>query len=299
MKKVLSGLLSLCAWSALAAPSPWVNIEVQNGVPVLPITINKQPSFAVLNTGMAFNALNQRFVEESQPNIKKSEIRYVAGAFHKNVQHHTYNNVEIGLLNSHADFDQLVGVKLENPKHSLVLGAPFFQNLIIQLDYTNQRIRLIPEGSVNVSPHENIKTETQKGSGQPIVQVEADGHKLWLEIDTGYKGGILVERKVARASGWIKEPATTELFQGITSVGKLDKASIKTLKFGPVSLEGVELHFPSAGQQAYIESQHSSTGSMLKGKRVVGRIGYDVLKHFVLTLDHRQGHLHLGFPEDK
>ena len=46
-----------------------------------------------------------------------------------------------------------------------------------------------------------------------------------------------------------------------------------------------------------LESQYERTGSRIGGKRVVGLIGYDLLKDFVVTLDYRYGKLHIALPQ--
>ena len=69
------------------------------------------------------------------------------------------------------------------------------------------------------------------------------------------------------------------------------------MQFGPFELENVLVTIPAEGKNSYLDSQYEKTGSRLKGKKVQGIIGYDVLKHFLITVDYKGGHAHIGLPE--
>jgi len=55
---------------------------------------------------------------------------------------------------------------------------------------------------------------------------------------------------------------------------------------------------PAEGESSNLESQYQKTGSRIKGQKIQGLIGYDVLKHFLITIDHRSGHAHIGLPDE-
>ena len=67
--------------------------------------------------------------------------------------------------------------------------------------------------------------------------------------------------------------------------------------FGPYVLENVLVNIPAEGQTSNIEDQNSFTGTRIKSAKQKGVIGYDILKHFVLTLDYRAGNAHISVPE--
>ena len=57
--------------------------------------------------------------------------------------------------------------------------------------------------------------------------------------------------------------------------------------------------FPEEGGSLNIQSQFEpAAGSRVKGRKVEAIIGYDVLKHFVLTIDYYGGRMHVGLPKE-
>ena len=131
----------------------------------------------------------------------------------------------------------------------------------------------------------NVRTVVQQGSGMPIAEIEINGKAHWLLIDTGNSGSLFVDRKVASRVGLLdKVEAASESF-GVNGSGINEFATADTVKFGPYEISDVKVSFPSEGQKTHIESQYKELGSRLGGKKVVGLIGYDLLKDFVNTLE--------------
>lgn len=89
----------------------------------------------------------------------------------------------------------------------------------------------------------------------------------------------------------------TSMSFGANSSGVNEFAMSDVVKFGPYEIGDVKVSFPAEGQKTNLESQYERTGSRIGGKRVVGLIGYDLLKDFVVTLDYRYGKLHIALPQ--
>lgn len=49
--------------------------------------------------------------------------------------------------------------------------------------------------------------------------------------------------------------------------------------------------------QSNLTTQYKDSFSRLKSKKVRGILGYDVLKHFILTVDYAEGLGHIAIPE--
>ncbi len=143
----------------------------------------------------------------------------------------------------------------------------------------------------------NVPATTQQGTGMPIAQVEINGVPLWLRIDTGNAGTILINRRAASKADLLEKVEGTSTSFGANSSGVNEFATSDMVKFGPFEISNVKVSFPAEGQTTNLESQYKRTGSRIGGKRVVGLIGYDLLKDFVVTLDYRYGRLHINVPQ--
>jgi len=86
-------------------------------------------------------------------------------------------------------------------------------------------------------------------------------------------------------------------FLQCSSSCSIDLPTFDVVKFGPYEIGDVKVSFLAEGQKTNLESQYERTGSRIGGKRVVGLIGYDLLKDFVVTLDYRYGKLHIALPQ--
>ncbi len=66
------------------------------------------------------------------------------------------------------------------------LCGGFFEKFIVQLDYPNKKMRLMTRDAIDIRKVENVRMESDKGSGFPIVWVRLnDEISDWLILDTG------------------------------------------------------------------------------------------------------------------
>ncbi|WP_242441755.1 retropepsin-like aspartic protease [Pseudoalteromonas piscicida] len=196
--------------------------------------------------------------------------------------------------------DKVAELNLGEHTNAALFGRPFFEHFVIQLDYPNSKMRIIDHESINLNKLKNIKLIKQRGSGMPIVEISLKEDKsIWLLLDTGNNGGIVIERNVAKSMGWLDTLERNSVIStGANSSAVSEDFRVPWIKFGPFELENVLISIPEEGQRTHLVSQHKTTGSRIKGKRVQGAIGYDVLKHFLITLDYRGGYAHIGLPEE-
>lgn len=158
-------------------------------------------------------------------------------------------------------------------------------------------MRMVTRDVIDVAKHENIKTQRHKASGLPIVQVEMAGKKVWLLLDTGSNGGVLIGRRLAKGLDLISPNDTQVTSQGVNALSEMRTTQLEELTFGPFVLSNVRLAYPEKGHKLSRFTQYSRSSSAIKGKKVKGVVGFDVLKHFLVTLDYARGHMHLSVPE--
>lgn len=286
----------LSAFNAFSAVTQWADFTLDNGHVFLPVTIEGIESRVMLDSGAQINSINRAFIRKHDLELDKGRTVNVQGVF--DVERRTaYNNVNVDIFGTSFELDSLVEINLGHHSNGMLLGAGFFNNFIVQLDYPQRKIRLVTRDAVDMSEVANVPATTQRGTGMPIAQIEINGVSLWLRIDTGNAGTILIDRRAASRAGLVEKVEGASTSFGANSSGVNEFATSDVVKFGPFEISDVKVSFPAEGQAAHLESQYERTGSRIGGKRVVGLIGYDLLKDFIVTLDYRYGKLHIDLPQ--
>ncbi|MDY6976358.1 MAG: aspartyl protease family protein [Pseudomonadota bacterium] len=279
-----------------AAATHWTDFTLDRGHVFLPVTIEGIESRVMLDSGAQINSINKAFIGKHDLELDGGRAVKIQGVY-KIEKRSTFNNVKVNIFGSDFELDSLVEGNLGHHSNGLLLGASFFQNFIVQLDYPNKKMRLITRDSVNMYDVANVRTVVQQGSGMPIAQIEINGKAHWLLIDTGNSGSLFVDRKVASRVGLLDKVEATSESYGVNGSGVNEFATADTVKFGPYEISDVKVSFPTEGQKTHIESQYKELGSRLGGKKVVGLIGYDLLKDFIVTLEYSTAKMHIGLPE--
>ncbi|MBV1909150.1 MAG: aspartyl protease family protein [Kangiellaceae bacterium] len=299
MKLFLPLSFLLLTLNCTAAVTEWIDFNLEGGHVKIPAKVAGIDTFAILDTGAQVNAINKAFINKHNLSFSKGRKIRVKGVF--GIENKTtYNRVPVSFFGIETKLNNTTEISLGHHTNGLLLGSGFFDKFVVQLDYPNSKMRIISKDSIDVRKFENIKIESQKGTGMPIVKVGLPNDRhIWLLFDTGNSGGMLVDRKVARSMGWLKGQQTEKsISSGANSMAVTESFTIPLLKFGPVELENVLVTIPAEGERSYLGSQYQKTGSRIKGRKVQGIIGYDVLKHFLVTIDYKGGHAHVGFPEE-
>jgi hypothetical protein len=295
---VFSILFTLLPTAALASYTEWINFDSSRGLIRLPVKVEGIDTYAILDTGANLNTISAAFIKKHQLTLTKQAKVSVQGVNSKKDQF-LYDDVAISFMGLDSEIDGLAEMNLPDSVGGIIIGAGFFEQFIVQIDYPNSRLRLISRDSLDLAELENIEFLSQRGSGEPIVRVEmANGKKTWMLLDTGNAGGILVKRHFAEAQGWLNEDGWVDTNgHGANSPSLNQSKRIDYFKFGPFELADVLVSIPAIGQKRYVGDEYIAEGSRIRSQRVEGILGYDILKHFVLTIDYKYGHAHIGVPE--
>ena len=290
---LLAGSCSAYAGGA----TPWLDFELKDGHISFPVTISGHPTYAILDSGAHSNGINKAFIGKHDleyPRIGKVNVKGVFGKERRD----KLADIPVGIFGTTMEFDNVVELNLGHNSKGLLLGSPLFQGNIMQINYPEQKLRLINRDLLKLSELENIRMTEQGGSGMPLVQVKLNGRTAWLILDTGNAGGIMIERGLADGLGLTNDSNAVNLSGGATTMSSVESTRIEEVEFGPFTLENVLVSFNAEGSSINLKSQYEETGSHIKGKKVRGLIGYDVLKHFVLTMDYGRGQMHVGLPAE-
>ncbi|MBE9548813.1 MAG: aspartyl protease family protein [Proteobacteria bacterium] len=278
-------LLSLISQAAQAG---WQPFTIVNGNLLIDIEIAGQPATAMLDSGSSLNLISSEFISRHGLDFKKSQKLKVRGVFgEQTIQ--TYNNIPVKLFGSQFELDNVASNVFSGP--DLLLGGGIFKGVIVQIDYPNKRIRFLDKKAVNMKKHANVPMKRAKGSVFPAIQVEANGAKVWLIFDTGNTGGLLLKRSFALENNWLTEDTlvTPQNTQGVIESGHTDSFNLDSFVLGPYELDNVAVSVPGSDQEANIGRHRSerTTGTRIKsGVHAKGLIGYDIFKHFVITIDY-------------
>jgi len=294
MYRILVAIL-LSLSPQLSFANQWSDFQIDRGHIYIPVTIAGIKSHALLDTGAQGNAINARFIGKNELEFTRGSDVYIRGVY-GTTKRKSFNDVPVVLFGQNTTFNQITSLGLGHHSTGMIIGAPFFNRYIIQLDYPNTRMRVLSRESIDLADHENIDLRSQKGSAVPMVRVEINNRSVWLLLDTGSSGSVMLDRKLALSLELDEAVYATGRSAGVNSSAENQIAKAQTFKFGPFELENVDIRFVAEGEKAHLEGQYGEAGSRIKSKKIQGILGYDILKHFIVTLDYRGGKAHIAIP---
>ncbi len=297
---IAAAVLLLWFQGALAAVSPWVKLDLSSGSPRFATEVAGIPGESIIDTGATINSLNIRFLNKHNLELKKTGKVRIAGV-HETTDRPVYGKVPGKVFGSELVFQDLVGTSFAPPDTQLLLGAGFLGLFIFQFDYPNSRMRVLSRDAIDLKKVANLETKRDQGGGQPIVKVGLDGEKnVWLVLDTGSTGGLMLERKLAKKHKWLERyPIEQGYSLGVNAGREMERFNLPSITFGPFELGNTLVSVPKTNAPLEIFKKTTTTGSHIKRRsgKAQGLLGYDVLKHFVLTIDYKTGRAHVAEPE--
>lgn len=293
-------LLCILSFSALSAPQMdkegWLPFVLTNGAVLIEIEVAGKPATALIDSGSEINGISRSYVDANKAQLSFGERIRLKGVVGEE-ELAMVTAFAVSIFGQQTRFSDLVPMQFG--ESVLLLGQPFLRNFIVQFDYPRQKIRLLPHAAVDMNKVANLEVKQGRGRNLPAIKVDiAKDESLWLTLDTGNTGGLLVTRQTAESQGWLKSlPSIKHDVSGVVGDGQAETFQIPYLKIGPYELEGVFVTIPAEGQQMNITDKTSRlTAGVQKGIQTKGLLGYDILKHFVLTLDTKNWHAHIAAP---
>ena len=286
--------------SVLAGVTEWITVDIDNGQVIVPVTLNGRPARALLDTGASGNGISEAFLESSKERYGRGAgitLRGIAGDRATS----TVNGVDLGIFGVEFSISGLLPLEMHGI--DFVIGQPFFDLFVVQIDYPHERMRIIDRKSLDLRKFSNVMMRRAGGVGHAQVRVELNGdYKAWLMLDTGNNGSIILRRSVADRRGWLEQYQSIE--QTVVGVNdepiQIETFSLPSMTIGPVELEQVQVSVPANGDELLMnrfDPIEWSTGTRIrKGKKTDGILGFDVLKHFIVTIDFRRSLLNLDIP---
>ena len=278
----------------------WEAMELENGHVRVTSSIAGIQGFSIIDTGSEMNAVNSAFLRANDLEYDRSDVKVRVGGVYSEDIRRSYRRIPVSLLGAEINFSDLVDLNLRDQELQMLLGAGFLRNFIFQFDYPNERMRALPRDALNMKKVKNLKSRRDPEGGSPLVQVKLDDRPVWLTLDTGNSSGIILERSIASQENWLeKYAATTSKGIGVVGRGEAVTFNLEKLEIGPFELGNPIVAVPPKGVVWNMFERRPTTGSNVRSARGKSRglLGYDVLKHFVVTVDYRGGHVHIAPPE--
>ncbi len=295
MKRAL--LVLVCLISAPAQASfitNWIPFELIRGHIAIPVSLNGKQTTAILDTGATGNGIAKAFLIQNPDGYKPGRQIIVQGVYGKQ-RVRLVNDITVGMFGTSFKMGELMPVSLG--EHGFLIGLPFFENFVVQIDYAKERMRLASRDVIDLRKLANVKMKRGSGSPQPMVRVRFnDESTMWMTFDTGNSGGFLMKRFDATKFDWLERFGTTEVTgKGVTGQRRsMDMFVMPSVEVGPFTLEDVRVAVPADGVKTNIGGDYSRNWQRdVSNTKSSGLLGYDLLRHFIVTIDFKRNLLHL------
>ena len=290
---------------AEANVSEWYPLDLNQGNLRIPTIVGGIPGFSLIDSSANIHSINQQFLKTHGLQFRAIGRTRVQGLQDIKTQRRL-SKVPVELFGMSLTLRSITELDLGAADIQLKLGGSFMKNFVLQVDYPNARMRLLSHDAVDLDKLKNLRSKREHYTGSPMVKVELNGDEaVWLTLDTsngyGNQRGILLDRSIAARAGWLSEfPVRETEYKDVNGqlMSFLDFELPKVM-VGPYELGNVNVSVPQVGEDLERFKRHVVTGSNIKTTRRQsdGYIGYEVLKHFIVTIDYRGGDVHISIPK--
>ena len=299
--KSFATIVLLCLSSpVLAGASAWVPLDIRDGHVLMDVTINGQPAKAMLDTGATGNGVSEAWLARNEGEFSRGRYLKLQG-IKEDYDTTEINGLKVGMFGTEIDLNSLWPMHVEGA--DLIIGVPFFNLFVVQIDYPGARMRIVDHATLDLRKFSNVEMEWSTSTLVPMVQVDLNGErKAWLDLDTGNSGGIIIKRRQAEELGWLErfDSAEGQLVGMSGEAARTESFAIPAMTIGPFEMENVTVTVPAEGEHLYLTTRSTierQTGTRIKrGKQSDGLLGYDVLRHFIVSIDYRRELVNFDVP---
>lgn len=284
------------------AATAWTDFELKDGRILVESRVGDIQGKAFIDSGSQANGINEGFLDAHQLRLRKGRSVTMVGA-NERVERTTYLDVSVTLFGASGRLSNLVGYTASAADEQLLLGAPFLEQSIYQFDYPNRRMRVIGRDRLDLKSLANVEAKRDRLSGELVVKIRLNGEKdVWLLVDTGNAGGIALDRGVALRRNWLdRYPTEAVEIQGVHGSSTWEQFTLPTLMIGPIEVRDPIIKVPSDRSDVAMFQRDVVVGSRIGRRRSShgGVLGFDVLRHFILTIDYKLGRMHIALPAER
>lgn len=285
---------------AWANQSEWVVFDDSNGLIEFPVLIEGVEANALLDTGATGFFISESFLQKNDIQVNRAGKALVSGAY-GNRKTDIIKSVSLTVFGFETTIKDLIP---NRSKHfDIILGEQFLRNFIFTFDYPNHRLKIRTRDSLDLRKYANVDTAQYANGITPLVKVTIDDTALWVLFDTGNSHSLLIKRHIAESKGWLKKDESHKtISQGIIEKEELETFTVKNFQIGPYQLTNVLVSVGKDNASTNLGKTLSNTeitGSTIeRTKDEQGILGYDILKHFYVTVDLEKRLINLSLPPE-
>lgn len=254
----------------------------------IPIEIGGQASSGFLNSDTIPASISSALARQAGLEIEELPGRSFLTSLMPQIQG-VVKNVPMVVFGEELEMEQIFVIDDSRPFASLSILV--FKNSILQVDFPNLNICFLNRASVDLEKVSNILMRSS-ALGRPAVQVTVNGEdKIWLEFQAGFQGAVDLNYKAANDLGFADDT-------GNSADAETGSGVIESLLFGPYDLGNINVNYALSEPELSAEMQQLLRFANSGGRAVdpSGSLGYEILKHFVITVDFERDHMHILAP---
>lgn len=200
-------------------------------------------------------------------------------------------DLEVELFGASVNMDEVVVIDPDSK--FITMSLRLFEDYLLQLDFPNSRLCLFDEDSFDLATLQNITIDSSAITGDPVILVEfPDQIEAWLTLSPSYSGAIRVDETLTRFLRLANKDSLNP------PQSEFSSTTIDYLTLGPYELGGIIVEYPQQGTRTNLtrNQQTLTMTNIAKDRASKGRIGIEILKHFVITLDMKSERGHIYTP---
>lgn len=301
MRSFAAFVLLCLSTPVLAGASAWVPVEIKNGAVLMDITLNGEPAKAMLDTGATGNGVSQAYLDSHEGEFTRGRWIELQG-IKEDYETNEINGLKVGMFGTEIDLNNLWPMSVEGA--DLIIGVPFFEQFVVQIDYPGKRIRIADQKTLDLRKFSNVEMKWSTSTLAPMIRVDLNGEfEAWLDLDTGNNGGVMMPRSTVDDLGWLERfPSVDGRITGTSGeAAMIESFALPAVTLGPFEMENVIVTVPAEGEHLYLSTTRSierSTGTRIKmGRKSDGQLGYDLLQHFIVSIDYKRELVNLDIPQ--
>ena len=162
----------------------------------------------------------------------------------------------------------------------LIVGRPLLNALLVQIDYPNRRLRVLPPDMASFAG--NVKLRRGRFN-QPMVVAQVNGKRVWMNLDTSSDTVTLLTDRIVDKHGWQGTQIGAEKLQaaGLAVRPDVETMRLDELELGPFRIEGVVAATPVDGRERSTGYGAHRISEKFGGD---GILGFEVMRNFLVTI---------------
>jgi len=290
--------LSLAVLAARAAEpdaAGWIAFEGQGGAVSFSGSVNGEPARIMLDSGASIGVVSGPFSERAGIEPDPRRPIQVAGVFGET---RVYGSRPFELVLNEQKLNLADLAVVPGGNFDILLGRWIFEQVVVQIDYPNQRIRFLNRDTVEFESNVEVRSTRY---GAILIETLIQEKRAWLMLDTGNLGTVFLNERFVQNHELQDFEVPMEGFEssGVIQTGEVRMLQFDSAQIGPYRF-GSLLASYGVDSSRGMYRREAETGSRIRRAqtRNDGLLGYEILRNFLVTTDFRNRKVHLHLPQD-